>query len=37
MNHGMFVGSGWRESFAAMTEILTAVDVFLDAQSARPS
>jgi len=29
MNHGMFVGPGWRESFAAMTTILTAIDGFL--------
>lgn len=37
MNHGMFVGPGWRESFAAMAVILTAIDAFLDAQAARPS
>ncbi len=30
MDHGMFVGPGWRDTFAAMTTILTAIDAFLD-------
>lgn len=29
MNHGMVVGAGWRDSLAAMTTILTAIDRFL--------
>ena len=32
MNHGMFVGAGWRASFDAMTRILTALDDFLEEQ-----
>lgn len=29
MNHGMFVGTGWRASLAAMTTILESIDAFL--------
>jgi len=30
MNHGMFVGTGWRDTFAAMTTILESIERFLE-------
>jgi hypothetical protein len=31
MDHGMFVGTGWRDTFAAMTTILESIERFLEA------
>ncbi len=36
MNHGLFVGPGWRDTFAAMTLILEEVERFLEGDG-RPS
>ena len=30
MNHGLFVGTGWRDTFAAMTTILESIERYLE-------